>query len=182
MLNKNGLWPLSSWLRLWHVWVLALALLCGFSYVNSFMTTRANLVLQCQAHVYQSPFNAAALPSAVPLLKLNVLFEEGEFTMEYHYELEGNSISSATLAGSVADFDVGSMTYKLQLNTATLNNDKPMVQGDDPVQTLLKGLQSRLDEQGDLPLEMQVLEYDDDKHFALIKFMPTANLWACHHQ
>lgn len=182
MLNKSRLFSSLSWLRLWHVWVLVLVLLCGFIYINSFTTTSTNLALQCQAKVYHSPLDVALMPETAPLLKLKVLFTEGKFNMDYRYEVDGDSITSATLAGSVADFEVGSMTYKLQLNTAVLNNDKPMEKGDNPVQSLLKNLQSRLHEQGDLPLDMQVLEYDGDKNYTVIKFMPAANLWACRHE
>ncbi|MDD8061324.1 MULTISPECIES: hypothetical protein [Shewanella] len=134
--------------------------------------------LSCRADGYFDPQQAQITSSVVSELLLTFTLEYQDAALRYHLGNESLPAESIVLQGNVVKVDFGALNYALQmqLKSKKLNNDSMLL--DYLLNELAVG-ESQLLEGDLLPLQVQILNANDDQLRATLTFIPSNSIWSC---
>ena len=163
------------------------------------------LELDCHASFYWPPYvsDADSDPKGEhnEALLLSIQLSPERARISYHYQVENQSMASVEYQGQVEGFDVGTMTYRLQFTPVKIHNNAlgatdpaaSTLVGEDkstqmsPLATALPAvIQDEIsravlarDSRRPIHTQLQIIEMDGERGYALIRFNKSGNLWVC---
>lgn len=168
-----------QYIRLWHY--LAMAFICTilFLLINNDIGGEETLDLSCYAELYSSPFVVNEQSTFNSNLTLNINLDGGEIKLAYHYGVGDKNVASIVYRGETLAFEVGTMTYKLKVATASVEMDLLQVELPGPIRDAVHQSRTALVQDGFISFDMQMVDFDTINNVTLVKFQPSGSLWAC---
>lgn len=171
----------SIWkrIRLWHYLAILFIGTILFLLINDDIGGKETLDLSCYAELYASPFVVNQSSKFNKNLTLNINLEGDAIKLSYHYGVGGRNIASIVYHGESLAFEVGSMTYKLRVDTASVEMDLLQTELPGPIHDAVDKSRGVLVKEGVIDFDMQIVDFDAVNDFTLVKFRPSGSLWAC---
>ncbi len=180
MAKFHGIKPKVKQSLVWYMLALVLVFLVVVVFSSGWFFGKKYLRLNCHTDLYTAPFTLS--PSNEVLnqyLALDVELLGEQVSLNYHYGIDGKEISSILYRGKVSGLEAGAMTYKLDLLQADINMDLAQSTLPPIMRDALNEAREAFIQQGQMSLNLQIVDRDSQNDFTLIKFYPSGNLWAC---
>ncbi|MGL4446480.1 MAG: hypothetical protein ACRCUH_08360 [Shewanella sp.] len=166
-------------IRLWHCLAAVFIGTILFLLINNDIGGEDTLDLSCYAELYSSPFVVDETLTFKKTLTLDIKLEGDDIKLAYHYGRGGKTLASIVYHGESLAFEAGTMTYKLQVDTASVKMDLLQVDLPGPIQDAVNKSRGVLVKDGVITFDMQIVDFDTINDFTLVKFKPSGSFWAC---
>ncbi|MGL5359072.1 MAG: hypothetical protein ACRDBI_05045 [Shewanella sp.] len=166
-------------IRLWHCLAAVFSGTILFLLLNDDIGGEDNLDLSCYAELYASPFVVDESLTFNQTLTLDINLEGDTIKLAYHFGDRGKNLASIVYHGESLAFEAGTMTYKLEVDTASVKMDLLQVDLPEPIKDAVNKSRGVLVNYGVINFDMQIVDFDTINGFTLVKFKPSGSLWAC---
>ncbi|MGL6123166.1 MAG: hypothetical protein ACRC1W_09135, partial [Shewanella sp.] len=147
--------------------------------INDDIGGEDNLDLSCYAELYSSPFVGDHSSIFNQSLTLDINLHDEGVKLAYHYGFDGKKMASIVYHGQSVAFEIGTMTYKLELEEANVKLDLLQVGLPEPIRVAVDKSRAALVADGVIGFDMQIVDFDTINDFTLLRFKPSGTLWAC---
>lgn len=137
--------------------------------------SREQLDFTCNAKVIEANNFSQKLRE----LSLRVKSFGRDVQMSYSYNDGINPPSLVVVNGRLLDFEVSTMTYSVMFTGIDEQLSQNIAPISPELQIILEAGRSALEDSEQVEQQIQVLDMDSDKGYAVLKFRRANNIWAC---
>lgn len=161
--------------KLWPIMMMVVVIAAGIIALNSLVKAKDELHLSCEARFYK-PFLTGDVPRKV---SLDVLSKDKKVVIRYEYFVGDKPAGSIELLGKLLQLEVATMSYKMKITQGTVKNNIESEKLPIHLQQVLDSGGQIFANGGGFDLTLKMSEMDIDKGYAVVRFDPGNNIWAC---